>query len=258
MNVKKYLERINYQEKIVTDLPTLIGLQKAHLLSVPFENLDIHYGREILLDLNFFYDKIVDENRGGFCYELNGLFHWLLIKTGFKARMISARVHTENGEYSREYDHMAIIVDLKGQEYLVDVGFGRFSIGALPISFDCQLKDDHGIFTFEKHDEKYIRVSLMVEGVMVPQYIFEKKERKLVEFQEMCSYHQTNPDSHFMKKKIVSLPTMNGRITLNDEMLKVTTGESVYETHFHTDKFNAFLLRYFGIEIGENILVPEN
>ncbi|MEM9648825.1 MAG: arylamine N-acetyltransferase, partial [Bacteroidota bacterium] len=91
MDTKKYLERINYDQPVRITRDTLFQLQRAHLLSVPFENLDIHYGIPITLDTNSFFDKIVERGRGGFCYELNGLFNHLLNELGFKSKLISAR-----------------------------------------------------------------------------------------------------------------------------------------------------------------------
>jgi N-hydroxyarylamine O-acetyltransferase len=78
MDTDAYLRRISYDGSLELTPEVLGALQYTHLLSVPFENLDIHLGREILLDENRLFDKIVTERRGGFCYELNGLFTALL------------------------------------------------------------------------------------------------------------------------------------------------------------------------------------
>jgi N-hydroxyarylamine O-acetyltransferase len=104
-------------------LETLRGLHKKHLLSVPFENLDIHLGRPIVLSEEAFYEKIIRDHRGGFCYELNGSFAALLTRLGFKVTMLSARVASRSGGFSPEFDHMTLLVAFKGR-WLVDVGFG--------------------------------------------------------------------------------------------------------------------------------------
>ena len=78
LDVERYLQRIDYSGPTVPTLETLSALHQAHLLAVPFENLDIHLGRAIVLDEEALYDKIVERRRGGFCYELNGLFAALL------------------------------------------------------------------------------------------------------------------------------------------------------------------------------------
>ena len=92
LNVQKYLERISYQGEIQTNLNTLAALHRHHILSIPFENLDIHYGRKIILDLNRIEQKVITHHRGGFCYELNGLFGALLRELGFDVKLLSARV----------------------------------------------------------------------------------------------------------------------------------------------------------------------
>ena len=86
MNHLDYLKRINYSGSLEPSLKVLKQLQQAHLMSVPFENLDIHYGRTIELDLDKIFNKVVVDHRGGFCYELNGLFGELLSMLGFKIK----------------------------------------------------------------------------------------------------------------------------------------------------------------------------
>ena len=101
----------------------LSDLQRAHMLSVPFENLTIHLGGTNVLDLESNYQKIVVERRGGWCFELNGTFAWLLAQLGFDVTLLAAGVHMGTG-YSNEFDHLALRVDLD-EPWLVDVGFGE-------------------------------------------------------------------------------------------------------------------------------------
>ena len=101
-------------------------LQLAHLMAVPFENLDIHLGRAIVLDQAAFFEKVVRRRRGGFCYELNGLFAVLLRALGFGVTLLSARVAREDDSFSPEFCHLTLLVDLPGggPRRLADVGFG--------------------------------------------------------------------------------------------------------------------------------------
>ena len=87
-----YLNRINYHGSLEPNAETLRDLQVAHLLAVPFENLSIHSGEPIVLEDEALFEKVVQRRRGGFCYELNGLFAWLLRNLGFKVEMLSAGV----------------------------------------------------------------------------------------------------------------------------------------------------------------------
>src|SRR3954468_6333227 len=123
MNVAAYLERIGYQGPRAPTAETLRRLHLAHLYAVPFENLSIHWGEPIELDDEALFEKIVVRRRGGFCYELNGLFAALLRALGFDVAMLSAGVGGSAGEFSPEFDHMALLITL-GERWLVDVGFG--------------------------------------------------------------------------------------------------------------------------------------
>ena len=124
MDVKQYLSRIGIEEIRQPSIDFLTELQNAHMLSIPFEDLDIPDWDRIVLDLERIYQKIIPTKRGGFCYELNGLFHWLLTSLGFKVDMLSAHVFNhERKDLGPEFDHMTLLVHLE-KDYLVDVGFG--------------------------------------------------------------------------------------------------------------------------------------
>ena len=170
---EKYFERIKYSGSSEPTLSTLKELQKNHLLHIPFENLDIHNKIPIELDIERIYEKIVKNNRGGFCYELNGLFYELLISMGFNAKRISARVHKKHREYSPEFDHFAIIVNLENMDYLTDVGFGEFIFHPLELEVGKTQKDPRGDFVIEKYKYGYLQVNKIVDGVGTPEFIFK-------------------------------------------------------------------------------------
>ena len=248
MEIQAYLHRINFLQTLKIDQSTLFALQKSHLYSVPFENLDIHYKTRIRLDYEYLYQKIVINRRGGFCYELNGLFAWLLRSVGFEVIMVSARVYHENKGYSPEFDHMTLIVTLEGQQYLVDVGFGRFALTPLPIVAGTVFDGISAQFQFD-HYEDHWRINEVVKGKLVPGYIFKPFARQFSEFESMCDFHQTSPSSHFAKMKLITLPTPEGRITLNNEQLKITREGQVEEIYFPAEEFEKKLQEYFNIEL---------
>src|SRR6266540_1131840 len=105
MDIQAYLCRIHYRGGLAPTAAILRELHRAHLLTVPFENLDIHLGRPILLDQEALFDKIVTRRRGGFCYELNGLFALLLRELGFDVTLLSAGVAHADGGFGPEFDH---------------------------------------------------------------------------------------------------------------------------------------------------------
>src|ERR1035438_109494 len=120
--VSAYLERISYLGQVDPSAETLRGLHLAHMLAVPFENLDIHLGRPIVCDEARFLHKIINARRGGFCYELNGAFAALWCALGFNVTLLSARVAGSDGSASPEFDHLTLRVDLHEDEpWLADV-----------------------------------------------------------------------------------------------------------------------------------------
>src|SRR5213082_3530030 len=107
MDVDAYLGRIGLARPLSPDVSALCLLQERHLAAVPFENLSVHLGEPIDLAEDALFDKIVNRRRGGFCYELNGLFAALLRELGYKVGMLSAQVANAAGEFSPDFDHMA-------------------------------------------------------------------------------------------------------------------------------------------------------
>jgi N-hydroxyarylamine O-acetyltransferase len=251
MNTKEYFRRLGIEQtSLAASVENLKFLQKQHLLSVPFENLDIHRRRPIVLDIERFYRKIVVENRGGFCYELNGLFDELLREIGFQSRMISARVGDGKGVFGAEYDHLAILTIIDGEEYLVDVGFGSFTAEPLKFVPDLEQTDENGVFTIRKYDESYFEVLKKDAEEWKSEYIFTPFERDLSEFAGMCRFHQTSPESHFTRGKVCSLMTSGGRKTLTDKKyIETGNGEKKeFDVNSETD-FNEILEREFHIKL---------
>lgn len=248
MEIEKYLHRIGLEgEGFHADEQGLRRLHRAHLMSVPFENLDIHWKRPIVLDTERFYKKIVDEERGGFCYELNGLFNELLTALGFKTRLISARVF--NGTtHGREFDHAAIIVDINGKEFLADVGFGAFTAEPLWFELGIEQSDPCGTFFIRKFADDGFEVVQKTDEGEKPQYLFRNIAHELSEFADMCEFQQTSPESHFTQNKLCSILTETGRKTLTDKKFIVTVGEDRSEMPVDSDEeFAAVLMGAFNI-----------
>ncbi len=252
MNCEKYLGRIEInQTKIQPNLANLQLLQKQHLLKVPFENLDIHWKNPIVLDVENFYKKIIEQKRGGFCYELNGLFYELLNKIGFQSKIISARVFGRDGNFGAEYDHLAILTKIDDDEYLVDAGFGDFSVKPLRFSLDIEQTDENGVFLIKKYDENYFEVVKKDGEIWQSEYIFKNLERNLSEFAEMCNFQQTSPKSHFTQAKLSSILTKNGRKTLtNTKFIKTVNAEKIEVTINSETQFNQILEKEFHIKQG--------
>ncbi len=124
MNVARYLARIGYSGPTEPNSRVLADLMRRNLERVPFENLDVDLGIPIDLAEEAPYDKVVLRGLGGFCYELNGLFAWLLEELGFKVDRLPAVVYRKNGSVGPDDGHMALLVHVD-EGFLVDVGFGE-------------------------------------------------------------------------------------------------------------------------------------
>jgi N-hydroxyarylamine O-acetyltransferase len=258
MDLKRYLKRINVTDKITPDLTTLQLLQRQHLLNIPFENLDIHSGRKIILDKEKLFHKIVDEGRGGFCYELNGMFYELLSALVFNVKMIAAGVSDDGVNYGPDFDHMALIVKLNNEEYLADVGFGDSFITPLKFQLDEIRYDENGFFRISKADENHHFILFQsADGEkFVQQYKFTLIPRKLNDYDEICLYHQTSPESHFTQKVVCSMATESGRITLSNLKLIITENGVKKQEEINEREFQFLLKKHFNIELSTKLIFP--
>lgn len=248
MSTNAYLSRIGIEAvDLEADEEALRILQRKHLLSVPFENLDIHWKRPIVVNIDKFFAKIVENKRGGFCYELNGLFNELLVSLGFTTRLISARVF--NGvTHGPEFDHAAVIVTIGDDEYLADVGFGDFTVEPLWYGLGAEQQDEAGIFVIRRFDDEYLEVAKQDGGQWRNLYIFKDAAREISEFAEMCDFQQYSPKSHFTKGRMCSILTDDGRKTLTDSKFIITSGGEKKETEVESEEaFERILEREFRI-----------
>jgi N-hydroxyarylamine O-acetyltransferase len=250
MDTEKYLRRIGVENfAIPASAESLKHLQKRHLLSVPFENLDIHWKRPILLSVESFYEKIVGERRGGFCYELNGLFAELLNELGFPSRMISARVSTGTGDFGAEFDHMAILTKIGDDEFLVDAGFGDFTAEPLRFVPDEEQRDENGVFSIRKRAGDYFEVVKKEGADWKSEYIFKDSAHDLADYAGMCGFHQTSPDSHFTRGRVCSIMLEAGRKTLTDKKFIETGNGTKSETEVNSEaEFAEILYEEFQIK----------
>lgn len=250
IDINKYLERIGFKKEPSVNIETLRDLHKKHLYSISFENLDIHNNRNIILDIKLIGNKILNNKRGGFCYELNGLFYELLKKIGYNVKIVSARVTQGDNTFGPEFDHLVIIVDL-GKLWLVDVGYGDNFIEPLEIKAGIEQDDLAGTFKIEQYEGEYFK--LMRSQDQEPfrdEYIFTLEERNFSDFESMCKYHQTSPKSNFTKDKLCSIANPSGRITLSGTELIITKDGERIERHLKDElEFREELNKYFGITL---------
>ncbi len=243
-----YFQRIRYTGPRAPSLETLRGLHRAHLFAVPFENLDIHLGRPIVLDEDRLFEKIVKQRRGGFCYEQNGLFAAVLRALGFDVTLLEARVSKGDGTFGIPFDHLTLMVQLEDR-WLADVGFGDSFLEPLRLDNPGEQIRDEGVFRVA-HDGTRGLYTRRVDGEWRDQYEFYLAPHRLADFAGGCHYHQTSPLTTFTQRRVCSLATPEGRITLSDRKL-ITTRSGQRDERILPDEaaFRAALHTVFAIDL---------
>jgi N-hydroxyarylamine O-acetyltransferase len=204
----QYLRRLGWEGALAPDLATLQALSRRHLRAVPFENLDIHLGVPIELDIDRILAKVLDQRRGGFCFELNSSFAALLGSIGFDVTLLEARVYESAGD-PVPFGHLALRVDLD-EPYLADVGFGRGFDEPIRFEERGDQVDTGGVFRLA--EERDGELDLVRDGV--PMYQLSPVPRAFAEFADACRWHQTSPDSIFTQGTVCTRRTERGRCTL--------------------------------------------
>ncbi|MER5346525.1 arylamine N-acetyltransferase [Streptomyces mirabilis] len=263
-----YLRRIGAHHPAWPTSGVLRDLHLRHLKAVPFENLSIHLGEEIVLEEKRLLDKVVGGRRGGFCYELNGAFGALLGALGFDVTLLAGRVYGEEGRLGIPYDHLALRVrTVDGGDWLADVGFGAHSHYPLAFGARTEQVDPGGTFRVLEAgpDAAGVRgvggrreaedLDVIRDGG--PQYRLEVRPRVLGDFTAGAWWNSTSPKSHFTRSLVCSRVTeAGGRITLSGRNLTATAPDGTKEvSELATDEEVLALYRErFGIELDR---VPE-
>jgi N-hydroxyarylamine O-acetyltransferase len=252
LEARDYLARIGAEVESPT-LDALRRLHARHLETVPFENLDIHLGIGIVLEENAILDKVVRRRRGGFCYELNFAFHWLLRELGYQVEMLSAEVARPGGGFGIPFDHMTLSVSIGGESWLADVGFGESFVEPLPLARD-EIRDEEPFrYRLGRDGAQWILERCgLGESRFVRQYRFTTEPRLLSDFRSGCEYHQTSPESHFTRNVVVSRVLPGGRVTLTKDRLVLRRGKTRSETSLESERaWRDALAESFGIVLAE-------
>lgn len=249
MIIEKYINRLNLNNsRLKPSKKNLEYLSKAHLLYVPFENLDIHLKKPILLNQDYLSHKLLNQKRGGYCFELNGLFQIFLQQLGYETCLISAQVFNEKDGYSPEFDHAAILITIDNDTFLVDVGFGDFTQIPLNINITENQSDGNKEFNIQQSKNSFVVCEVNSQQTK-PLYRFQQISRNLEDFEKRNQFHQQNPNSHFHKKRLITRVTDTGRITLTDNQLIIHKDGKKSEETIKPSEFEDNLYHYFNIQL---------
>jgi len=248
--IETYLKRIGYTGIPRADHTTLYDLQRLHLQAIPYENLDIMHGVPLSLEIPDLYDKIVLRQRGGYCFELNALFAWLLRSIGFAVTDYMARFLKDEPEIPMRR-HRVLNVNCAGKEYICDVGVG-LRIPRTPIPFIIGKVN-------EQYGEKYVLEKDNFLGNVLYEwrnntwsqlYSFTTEPQLEQDFTAISYYCEAHPDSFFKTKDMVHIFTKDGRKSIEGRELRLYTPEGVKIIHPTTEAaYKELLNLHFGIKI---------
>jgi len=241
-NLADYFARIGYDGHAAADTETLFALVRGQLQHVPFENTEVQAGRIPSLVPEDLVDKVLTRRRGGYCYEINGVFAMALTALGFEWYFAGARPMFY--PVRRPKTHMVVIVRTEGKEYLCDTGFGGYALRAPMAVEEGETLQDGDRFRLERIDGEYV-LSTLVQDAWQRQYGFALQPQEWIEFSLANYFNATHPDTIFTQKKLAIMQTPKGRKILVDGELKlIEAGKTeVFEVDYDTA-----LKSHFGLE----------
>lgn len=246
--LSRYLERIGHAGDLRADSATLAALMRRQLFSVPFENLDVQAGRVVSLAPEDIVDKILARGRGGYCYEVNGLFAMALQALGIPYRFVAARPMFY--PVRRPKTHMALVARVEGADWLCDLGFGSYGIRA-PLNLvdlDREVRQDMDAFRLSRAEGGEYLLQARAAGQWQNQYGFDLSPQEWIDFAPANYLNSTHPDAIFVQKRVVVLHAESGRSILVGNTLKVVAADAVTETVLDDAAAVAALRQRFGLD----------
>lgn len=224
MNLNRYLQRIDYNGTTEPTPDTLSGLLRHHVLSVPFENLDVQLGAPLTTDIEEAFEKIVTRGRGGWCYEQNGLFGWALSSIGFRVTRVAAGVRRDERGDKALANHLCLLVQLPGDPeatYLADVGFGGSMIRPIPLA-ELQHHQDPFQLTLRKLDDGHWQfLEATSEDSVNYDFIAAPGDEEALA--QKCTQLQSDPDSSFVLSFVAQQRTPDTHLSLRGRVFAKTS-----------------------------------
>jgi N-hydroxyarylamine O-acetyltransferase len=226
-NLEQYLNRIKFSGKIELNIEGITKLMRSQLFSVPFENIDVQAGKVISLNGDDIVNQIVNLKRGGYCYQINGLFSLALQEIGIPHYYVAARPLVNPGQNPKT--HLGIIATIENEAYLIDLGFGGNSIRKpLKLSeIGTEIQHDSDTFTLIKTEDNDYLLQILMGTEWSNLYSFDLTPQRWIDFKPANHYNYSHPDSVFTQNLIVVLQNPLGKKILFKNALKsVTNGTS--------------------------------
>ena len=244
--IEDYFKRINFEGNSQTTIENITQIAQHHIFSIPFENLDVQAGKIVSMIPEEIVDKIVYKNRGGYCYETNGLLALALQKLGVPCYFTAARpmFYPEK----RPRTHLVIIAEIEGEKYLLDVGFGSHGIRK-PINLnkiDEEINQDGFLYRLQKMGKEYL-LQAKVKGEWLNQYAFSEQEYEFIDFVPANFMNSKHPDAIFVKAPLIVLYNPEGKKVLFKNTITYYTSDTVTEKTFTDAEYPLILEKEFGL-----------
>jgi N-hydroxyarylamine O-acetyltransferase len=243
-----YLARIDLDQPLATDFANLDALHRAHVLAIPFENLDVQLGNPPTLDPARIFDKLVTRRRGGWCYEQNGLFGRVLATLGFPVTRLSAGVMRQLRGESAMGSHLALKVTAEGRDWLCDVGFGSAQLAPLPFAegswHEPPLAGELG-----RTEDGYWRMAITA-GPSPLSYDFLDQAADERQLSALCTWQGSDPESIFIQNLVVQQRRPTGHTMLRGRVLTETGLHAATDRELASgDELVAVLSAEFGLDM---------
>lgn len=217
-----YFKRIGYDGPAAPRLETLCAIHRLHPQAIAFENLNPLLRRPVQLDSRSLQQKLVEQRRGGYCYEHNLLLQHALERIGFKVAGLAARVLWNHPEDAiRPRTHMLLQVDIEDEIWIADVGFGGLTLTApLRLVEHVPQATPHEPFRLLRFDGDYA-LQAEVRGAWRTLYRFDLQQQVLPDYEVTNWYLSNHPESHFVRRLIAARTEPQVRYALLDNELAV-------------------------------------
>ncbi|AWV04967.1 arylamine N-acetyltransferase [Burkholderia sp. JP2-270] len=247
--LQHYFERIGFEQPAVADIATISAMMRKQLFTVPFENLDVLARKGVSLAPEDIVEKILHRKRGGYCYEVNGVFAMALQALGVPYQFVAARPMFY--PVKRPKTHMAIVLTLNGEQWLCDLGFGSYGIRA-PMRLDVldvEVNQDCDTFMLSKTSDREYLLKARVDGQWANQYAFDLSPQEWIDFAPANYLNSTHPDAIFVQKMLIVLHNETGRKILFGDTLKTVSNGQTEQRMISPEGHAPVLFREFGLGV---------
>jgi N-hydroxyarylamine O-acetyltransferase len=252
INLDAYFQRIGYTGDRSPTLATLKAIHQRHAQTIAFENLNPLSKQPVLLDLASLQQKLIHAERGGYCFEQNLLLRSVLVALGFQLTNLAARVVWNMPEGTiMPRSHMLLQVDIDGEFYMADVGFGGLTLTTpLALIPDVEQETTHEPFRLIATDRIYTSQA-RINQEWKSLYKFDLQEQQLPDYEVSNWYVSTHPNSQFVNSLIAAKPDVDRRYALRNNQFSVhyLDGQTEHHTLSSAAEIQTTLEDVFAIDL---------